>query len=502
MKHIDIESLGLKLERILTYGQYILPEFLLVSGILVALLLALLPAEKNRYLSSAIVLLVLVAVAVLYGFQWVDTYRTGVKSLLGMLRLHTAAVTLKLLFTLTTAAVVLLSLRLSSLRQYVGEYLVLLLTALLGAVLMVMSSNLLMTYLSIEMVSIASYALTGFAFTKKSAEGGLKYILFGAVASGLMLYGMSLHYGLTGSLELGFRAVSEGELLLSFGSILMLGGFLFKLAAVPFHVWAPDVYEAAPTPVTAFFSIVPKIAGMAVLVTYTRIFLEVDMLLLSGQETVRTLLATLAILSLLLGNFSAIWQSDPKRLLAYSGIAHSGFLLAGIAAFSHLGIKSLLFYAVIYAIMNLAAFALLHWAEYRYGIRRIEDFKGLSQKAPFGSLLLLVVMVALTGLPPTAGFTAKLFVFMSLWDAYGQTGESILLWLLVFALVNTLIALFYYLKIPYFVYFKPMKDNGQAQEKPLSSLHMAVMVLVLFLLMLFFKPEWLMDFFNNASFVF
>jgi NADH-quinone oxidoreductase subunit N len=275
---------------------------------------------------------------------------------------------------------------------------------------------------------------------------------------------------------------------------MSLAGMFYKIAAVPLHPWAPDIYEAAPMPVVAFFSVVPKLAGIGIL---TRFVLALNVF---GQSQFdwQLIICIIAIASLTVGNFAALWQRRPRRLMAYSGIAQSGFLMAGIAAFQLQGVHFMLFYAAVYALMNFLVFGLLHYFESK-GVETLESFSGVGRSRPFTSILLLVGLVALTGLPPTAGFTAKLFVFTSVWQAYHLTGKTILLWLLIFGLLNTVVSLFYYLRIPYYAFVKSGESAPNANILTFENLFS--LVLVLGILVLFFNPGLLMGWINKINFV-
>jgi NADH-quinone oxidoreductase subunit N len=275
---------------------------------------------------------------------------------------------------------------------------------------------------------------------------------------------------------------------------MALGGFLFKIAAVPMHPWAPDVYEAAPVPVIAFLSVAPKLAGLGAL---TKFILAVHVY---GQSDFdwQTVIALIAILTITVGNFSALTQKDPKRMMAYSSIAQSGFLLIGVAAFLPQGIQYMVFYASVYLIMNFLVFTYLAYFA-NEGILTISDFSGVGKKLLWPSVFLLTGLVALTGLPPTSGFTAKLFIFSSLWDAYQLTGKSILLWLLAFGLLNTVVSLFYYLKIPYYAFLKSSIEGEKRNNITFTNL--LGFILVIATLILFFLPGLLMGWINRINFV-
>jgi NADH-quinone oxidoreductase subunit N len=376
-----------------------------------------------------------------------------------------------------------------------GEFYSILIAMLLGLHLMVMASNLLMIYLSLEIVSICSYLLTTFSFDKRGSEAGVKYILFGAFSSGLMLYGMSWFYGFTGSLQFYEpEFLTNLELvntwMVTGAAILILSGILFKIASVPFHLWAPDVYEAAPTPVVAFFSIAPKAAGIGLLINFIYPFYH-NVPDLSPVNW-KLILGIIAIATLTIGNLAALGQNNVKRLLAYSSIAHVGFILIAVLGFSHFAIWTVLFYLAIYLVMNFAAFSLVEFISDEIKSEDVRNFKGLGSKLPLIGIIFVIIMVSLTGLPPTAGFNAKFLAFSAIWEAYQESGDRILLWVFIVGLLNTVIALFYYLKIPYFMFFK--KAENEEQIKLNASIKVFSMLMTLPMLVFFFKPDWLMDY--------
>ena len=426
-------------------------------------------------------------------------YNTNDTFLFGrMLVLDLKAITFKFLILLTTIFV--FGHIYVTQKNFVGEFYALLLSMVLGLCLMTMSVNLLMIYLSIEIVSIASYILTSIEKTRKSTESGLKYILFGATSSAVMLYGMSLLYGMTGTLDITSPDFSRGlaqidHLASSVAIILTISGFLFKISAAPFHIWTPDVYESAPTPVVAFFSVAPKIAGFLVAIRFYS----------AVPNQLQNITAVLALASITFGNFSALWQTDAKRMLAYSTIAHTGFILVGLVTMSQLGMNAIVFYLVIMLFTNLAAFLLIDFFQLSVNSKQenrppllqqfsnstIQQFRGLGRVNLFYGVMMLIVMISLAGLPPTAGFMAKLNIFTALWESYQSTHQSILLWLFIFGLLNTAISLFFYLKIPFMMFFKEPLDNQHFELN--SKQYFLAIILILPILILFFKADWLMD---------
>ncbi len=415
----------------------------------------------------------------------------------GLLRSDGLAVYLKALVGMAAGFTLLLALAHPEERRRTSraEWLAPFVALVLGAYLLAMSTNLLMLYLSLELVSLASYVLTAYNGDRPAAEGGMKYLLFGAMSSAVMLYGMSWLYGFTGSLDFtdpafygALRGVPPLPLLVAV--FLTLGGLLFKVAAVPFHVWAPDAYQAAPLPVAAFFSVAPKAAAFGVLLRV------VGSITPGGTNSLPGLgaglpvgLCLVVLLSLTVGNFAALRQGNARRLLAYSSVAHAGFLLIGVVAGNAAGTESLLFYLGVYLFMNLAAFLLVAVLAERTGSEQVSSFSGLGMAMPGVGVGAVVIMVALAGLPPTAGFTAKLLLFSALWQAYGESGNGWLLAVFGVGLLNVAVSLFYYLKIPFYLFFRPLSELNAVR----LGMYEGVLLLLLALPVvgLFFAPHWL-----------
>ncbi|NIJ55369.1 NADH-quinone oxidoreductase subunit N [Dyadobacter arcticus] len=364
------------------------------------------------------------------------------------------------------------------------EYNALLIAAVTGMNLLSMSTHLLSIYLSLELISISSYLLVALSPYKKAAEGAIKYLLFGAASSAVMLYGISFVYGLTGTLDITNEAMTAGlsnnpDLVVTVTIVLTLAGLLFKLSLVPFHVWTPDVYEAAPTPLVAFLSVAPKIAVVLVLMRLAGIFPSQYFPVLGG----------IALISMTVGNVAALWQTNARRLLAYSSIAQAGYLLVGIATYSRFGFESAVFYASVYMVINLAAFFLIDLLQPRIETT-LSDYEGLGRHSIWISGILTVIMIALAGLPPTAGFTSKLLIFSALWESYHQQEFPWMLWLLIGGILNAAISLAYYLRLPYLLFFKNSKQTDYKGNRSLSGKIIAGF-LALTILLLFFRPDWL-----------
>jgi NADH-quinone oxidoreductase subunit N len=486
-----------KLNQLLQSISGFLPETSLAILFILLIVVDLLFYSKKQKPTAGIALAGLLLTGFVTLQQW--TIVTSPLALfLGMLVVDKTAIFFKFIFLVSALFTLLLSFTnqlKNNLSPYnkSGEYLSLLVAMTLGLHLMAMAANLLMIYLSVELVSVASYILATFNHDKKGAEGGLKYLLFGAMSSGIMLYGMSLLYGFTGTLDFTapdfysqLWAIQPLPMLLAL--FMTIGGLLFKIAAVPFHIWAPDVYESSPTPVVAFFSVAPKAAGFAVLL---KLLLNLQLFNNGSFTAVKDMLMLVAILTLTAGNFSALWQRNAKRMLAYSSIAHAGFILTGLLAVNELGRQSILFYIVAYLFMNFAAFLLIDTVKYHLHTEEIKQYKGLGLSHPLLGIAFLVVMISLTGLPPTAGFTAKLFIFSALWQAYQSSGDELLLLLFVVGLFNVVVALFYYLRIPFYLFFRTRKELNILNLGIYPILLLIILIIPVFLF--FFKAEWLMN---------
>lgn len=485
-----------KLEWISLSLQYFLPELVLVITFAMLLLASLISTDstKSTWVDSlALSLFTLSFVLSILG--WNDTGKS-IPLFNGMLHQNSFGAYLKLLFDSAGVLTVLLSWNAYTYRK--AEYYALLSCALLGAHLLVMSSNLIMVFLSIELISLPSYLLTAFAFSKKGMEGALKYFLFGSVASAIMLYGMSLLYTITHTLDFT-SATFANEILhqqtpFFFLSIcFVLIGFLFKIASAPMHPWAPDVYEAAPTPIAAFFSVVPKLAGIGILLLFC---ISLDM---HGTSRIRwhIVLSLIALLTLTIGNLAALWQKNPKRMMAYSSIAQAGFLLIGAITLTEQGIQFMLFYGTVFLIANYLIFLYIGYFEQK-SITDIDGYAGVGKSHTASAIFLLLGLISLTGLPPTAGFLAKVFVFSSLWNSYDISGSGLYLAVFIIGLLNTVISLFFYLKIPFQSFLR--NGNQEPVSKRTFGVNFLGLLLVIVLLGLFFLPSGLMGWLNRITF--
>ena len=344
-----------------------------------------------------------------------------------------------------------------------GELYVLLLAMALLLTVMGGVTNLLMIFLAIESVSLTSYLLVGFQkFDKLSSEASLKYVLFGSVSSAIMLFGMSLLFGATGTIELTQMGAllnqsvgSETQNIVLIGMMFLLVGIGFKISMVPFHIWAPDVYQGAPTPITAFLTVAPKALGFAVMVR---------VLLLAFPHFIHKwahLLTILSILTMSIGNIIAISQSDVKRMLAYSSIAQAGYILVGLAAPSSLGLQAVLIYVITYLFTNLGAFFTVLAIERNIGTNRIEGYNGLSVRNPLLAFALAIFLLSLSGIPPLAGFIGKIYIFSA-----AVKSNSIAIAIAI--ALNSAVAAYYYFRIVKAMYLTaPVAEGGKKFENPI-----------------------------------
>ena len=366
-------------------------------------------------------------------------------------KIDTLAFLMKIIILISAFLVLLISHKYLKLLKILKiEYPILVLCSILGMMVMISSNDLIVFYIGLELQSLALYVLASFDRDKiKSTEAGLKYFVLSALSSGLLLYGCSLIYGFSGStnFETIALAVNDNQFGTIFGIVFIIVGLSFKISAVPFHMWAPDVYEGSPTSVTLFFSIVPKIAALTVFIR----FLYVPFLNLIDQW--QLILVFLSIASMILGSVAAIGQNNLKRLIAYSSISHIGYALAGLSTGTNIGIQSSIIYMSIYSIMNLGFFSCLFMIK-RNDIyfENIDDLSGLSKNHPLLSLSFLIILFSLAGIPPLAGFFAKFYVFKEIID-------QSMYFLAIIGLLSTVIAAFYYLRIIKIIYFDKEKDK-------------------------------------------
>jgi NADH-quinone oxidoreductase subunit N len=399
---------------------------------------------------------------------------TTATSFSGALAVDTYAIYFKLLFLAATVLVLLAATSfVDSLPQYRAEFVGLLLFATTALMLLASANELITLYIALEMSSLSIAFLSAWAKRSRAAtEAGLKYFLLSAMSSAVLLYGMALLYGLTGETRLDMiaRQLSTGPsapLLLALG--LLLAGFGFKVSAVPFQMWTPDVYEGAPTPVTAYLSVASKAAGFAAAI---RVF---QTALPAAEADWAILVAAVAAATMTVGNVVALVQTNVKRMLAYSSIAQAGYILVGVAAASEAGTAAVLFYLLAYTATNLAAFTAVIAVARLTQSEQLSDFRGLHHRAPWLALALGLSLLSLAGLPPFAGFFAKLYVF---WAAI----ESGLTWLVLLAVVNSAVSLYYYAQVIHDMYMVPTSAETRPERAPALAISLGISVVALALL--------------------
>jgi NADH-quinone oxidoreductase subunit N len=481
-------------EQLLVDLSRFLPEVTLVAALLAAILADLL--FRRTPVVVAAVALGGMALAGVFVLAQLDS-----EGLLfgAMIAVDPFAAFFKLLIILCAILILVFSLSSAELNtpgRKLGEYYALLVALSLGMVLMAGASNLLMMYLAIELSSISSYILSGYTReAPDSSEASLKYVIYGGLSSGIMLYGISIIYGLTGSLDiyqinrvLASGGINDATLLIA--GIMALVGFGYKISAVPFHFWTPDVYEGAPITITAFLSVASKAAGFAVLIRFLKVvFLDPASAGMTegAWASVQSfewplLIAILSVLTMTLGNLVALWQNNMKRLLAYSSIAHAGYLLSGVVVMSNEGLAAVLVYLVAYLFMNLGAFYVVMLVANATGSEDVESYKGMAARAPLLSFALALFLVSLTGLPPTAGFIGKLYLFAALLNGGW-------IWLAVAGALNTVISLYYYVRVFRNMYLRTDEKPGEPiRFGRVQMATLLVLIVPVLILGLYFTP--------------
>lgn len=455
--------------------QLIAPELILTVCACLALVMeVVLPYRKSKlvaYFSLAGVVLAFVSLGVQW---WYVGDSLPFDGFYGMIRIDGFALLFKAIFLVSAGLAVAISTRYLDLEgEQHGEYYALILFATVGMMFLACGYDLISLYISLELMALTFYVLVAFTKReKRSNEAAMKYFLLGAFSSGILLYGMSLLYGIAGSTNLGeighsvatlAGAAPSGEAtlrpLLLLGMIALAAGLFFKIAAVPFHMWAPDAYEGAPTSVTAFLSTGSKAASFAL---YARIFVEA----LNGMRVDwAPLLGLVAAVTIMIGNWAAVTQDNSKRLLAYSSISNAGYLLLGLVAGNSYGYTGLLIYLLVYTLMNMGAFGVVISLR-RRGIigDNVDDMTGLAQKAPALAAMMVVFMLSLGGLPMTGGFIGKYFLFGGLLQRGAAEGKHWYYWLAGWAIINTVVSFYYYVRFIKVMYL----GDRIADDKPLS----------------------------------
>ncbi|MBT3179669.1 MAG: NADH-quinone oxidoreductase subunit N [Candidatus Marinimicrobia bacterium] len=410
----------------------------------------------------------------------------------------------KLIIILATIFVSIVSLQSGELNDYrKGEYFTLLGIIVFGLFLMVSTVDLIMVYLSIEIVSIMSFILAGYLKQNtRSNEAGLKYVVYGAFSSGIMLFGLSYVYGLTGStnyfeIQHAISNLDSGaNTALLMAMIMLLVGFGYKISAVPFHFWTPDVYEGAPTTITAFLSVAPKAGAFAMIIRFfNQVFADGGAMGGLNETSIATLpwatiLSLLAIITMTLGNVVAVQQNNIKRMLAYSSIAHAGYMLLAMPVMSGDSIYAIMIYLVMYLFMNLGAFFVVITVKNTTGGETFDDYKGLGWKMPIVGVVMTLFMVSLTGLPPTAGFIGKFYIFASL-----IKGGSQFYWLVFIGGINSVVSLYYYMRVIKVMFLDGERSERFTQPPTIMTIMLLVTAIPTFLLGIYWTPvsDWVQN---------
>ena len=439
-----------------------IPETVLIATVIVCLFLDLILRKK-----SVVVAVVGIAGLLLSGYY--AYLQFGVKEIIftGMAVIDPFAVFFKILFVISTIFVIIFSVSSKEIQEstHHNEYVYLMIAMALGAFIMASASNMIMMYLSLETVSISSYILSGYTKRiKRSSESAMKYVIYGAASSGIMIYGMSLIYGFTGSMNvyeisalLSSSAVA-GSPLIVMSLIMILAGFGYKISSVPFHFWTPDVYEGAPVPVTAFLAVTSSAAGFAVMIRFFMISFLKSGSLINGKFLMipginwTEVIVVLSVASMIIGNFTAVWQQSVKRMLAYSSIAQGGYIMLGLTVANQQGIAAMIIYLIGYLFMTLGAFYVVILVANKVNSDELVDMRGFGYKSPAIAVFMSVFMFSLAGIPSTVGFVGKLYLFSALI-------QSNLIWLALVAVLNSVVSLFFYIKVlKYMFLMKPEEE--------------------------------------------
>lgn len=477
----------------------IIPELALVVTLLTALVLDLALGKRGGRIVA------LTAIAGLVVAMFADMMllsKPGTALFHGMIIKDGFGIYLQLIAAIAACMTILISMWTSEIKDQptagAREYYFLLIAATIGMFFLVSSTNLLMLYLSMELLSLPSYLLVGWLKrSRKSTEAGIKYIVYGAAASCAMIYGISLLYGLSGSLAFDGIKVFAGKLMVDpslpkatfiLALLLTLSGFFFKVAAFPLFQWAPDVYEGAPTPITAFLAVGSKAAGMGALIRF--IFMSIaapdDSVVVNTYHALSgvnwpLIIAVVSVLTMTFGNFMALAQKNAKRLLAYSSIAHAGYILMGIPVLSTLGIQAMLFYLLVYLIMNLGAFLSVIVLENRGISPEIENYRGMGARAPWLAIPFAIFLFSLVGIPPFAGFIGKVYLFAALIKAQWYR-------LAIIGVLNSVVGLYYYANIVRVMFLQKPIDETPVESVEYLRTILWLLVIPTLLLGIYWKP--------------
>lgn len=472
--------------------KYFQPEIVLVITYITGVLIDLI-VKKNRNLVGYISIIGMVIAGVFLTFN----VGASQKIFSDTLAIDPFSTFFKFITLITTIIISIMSFsykELYSPGRKTGEYYSMLVGMTFGMFILSSAINLITIYLSIEILSLSSYVLAGYTKENKRAnEASLKYVIYGSLSSGIMIYGMSLLYGVTMSLDIHhintfFASGNFDYFPVIVSSVMILVGFGYKISAVPFHYWTPDVYEGAPITITSFLSVASKAAGFAV---FIRFFNDVFYLPNNSVDSWgkfaffdwTTLIALISVLTMTVGNFVALWQENVKRLLAYSSIAHAGYLLMGVVVLTNVGITAILLYFVFYLLMNLGAFFIAQLVLNETGSEEMKHYVGLGYRSPVLAVLMTVFLISLTGLPPTAGFIGKLYIFSAVL-------EQGWIWLAVIGVLNSVVSLFFYVKIIMNMFLRQNPETVNIKFCPSNfNLSIAYVLAILTILFgLYFSP--------------
>ena len=466
---------------------FILPEIFISLGIMFLLMLGVFKKNSSGIVYTLSVVILLITLGLIINFpsgQEIYLFNNSYK-------IDQLSTFMKIITIISGIFVLISSYKYIKIEKiFKIEYFILILCSILGMLVMISSYDLIVFYIGLELQSLSLYVLAAFNRNQtKSSEAGLKYFILSALSSGLLLYGCSLIYGFSGSTN--FYLISENihssEYGNVFGIVFILVGLAFKIAVVPFHMWAPDVYEGSPTSVTLFFAVVPKIAALTVFIR----FLYVPFVNLIDQWQMIIIFLSLA--SMIFGAVAAIGQKNLKRLIAYSSIGHMGYALAGLAVGTNSGIQSSIIYISIYLIMNLGIFCCLFMMKRKDKFfDNLEDLAGLSKNHPIISLSLLILLFSLAGIPPMAGFFAKFYIFMSVI-------EQSMYFLAIVGLLSTVISAFYYLRIIKIIYFDPPKEQYDQDHN--FGLRISLTIATLLILFYFVYPSGLINLVSKINLI-
>ena len=466
---------------------FILPEIFISLGIMFLLMLGVFKKNSSGIVYTLSVVILLITLGLIINFpsgQEIYLFNNSYK-------IDELSTFMKIITIISGIFVLISSYKYTKIEKiFKIEYSILILCSILGMLVMISSYDLIVFYIGLELQSLSLYVLAAFNRNQtKSSEAGLKYFILSALSSGLLLYGCSLIYGFSGSTN--FYLISENILSSEYGNVFgivfILVGLAFKIAVVPFHMWAPDVYEGSPTSVTLFFAVVPKIAALTVFIR----FLYVPFVNLIDQWQMIIIFLSLA--SMIFGAVSAIGQKNLKRLIAYSSIGHMGYALAGLAVGTNSGIQSSIIYISIYVIMNLGIFCCLFMMKRKDKFfDNLEDLAGLSKNHPIISLSLLILLFSLAGIPPMAGFFAKFYIFMSVI-------EQSMYFLAIVGLLSTVISAFYYLRIIKIIYFDPPKEQYDQDHN--FGLKISLTIATLLILFYFVYPSGLINLVSKINLI-